>query len=291
MNINNIHISKTSTFQSLPISLIQIHGVFVLTLCCFQTRREWTECGELRRWLRFVFLVLHLPQSFALNTTTIFFSHLSHVRKIHLIPSMGTSISLSPALLHLFFQLPSATILWFQLWLREPASLSSSSPQHPKTKQFRARLLILKNFLELDCLLRMCLGILLRRIFVLCLRNMVRSWMWRYAILVCFSVRTFSLSISVWRFWFIVNWWSVSFFQLSMYNKIRNRGLAFVTMGSPEEALAALNNLESYVSRTMFFLEWFSIFLLCSILSLRLKTIFTLHYEKTFSIEINRVCL
>ncbi|CAK9325579.1 unnamed protein product [Citrullus colocynthis] len=34
--------------------------------------------------------------------------------------------------------------------------------------------------------------------------------------------------------------------ELSMYNKIRNRGLAFVTMGSPEEALAALNNLESY---------------------------------------------
>ncbi|KAG6608265.1 RNA-binding protein CP33, chloroplastic, partial [Cucurbita argyrosperma subsp. sororia] len=34
--------------------------------------------------------------------------------------------------------------------------------------------------------------------------------------------------------------------ELSMYNKIRNRGLAFVTMRSPEEALAALNNLESY---------------------------------------------
>ncbi|KAG6591682.1 28 kDa ribonucleoprotein, chloroplastic-like [Cucurbita moschata] len=34
--------------------------------------------------------------------------------------------------------------------------------------------------------------------------------------------------------------------ELSMYNKIRNRGLAFVTMGSPEEALAAVNNLESY---------------------------------------------
>ncbi|XP_022159726.1 31 kDa ribonucleoprotein, chloroplastic [Momordica charantia] len=34
--------------------------------------------------------------------------------------------------------------------------------------------------------------------------------------------------------------------ELSMYNKIRNRGLAFVTMGSPEEALTALNNLESY---------------------------------------------
>ncbi|KAK3188710.1 hypothetical protein Dsin_028271 [Dipteronia sinensis] len=34
--------------------------------------------------------------------------------------------------------------------------------------------------------------------------------------------------------------------ELSMHNKTRNRGLAFVTMGSPEEALAALNNLESY---------------------------------------------
>lgn len=35
--------------------------------------------------------------------------------------------------------------------------------------------------------------------------------------------------------------------ELSMYNKTKNRGLAFVTMSSPEEALAALNNLESYV--------------------------------------------
>lgn len=34
--------------------------------------------------------------------------------------------------------------------------------------------------------------------------------------------------------------------ELSMYNKTRNRGLAFVEMGSPEEALAALKNLESY---------------------------------------------
>ncbi|KAL5558916.1 hypothetical protein UlMin_035127 [Ulmus minor] len=34
--------------------------------------------------------------------------------------------------------------------------------------------------------------------------------------------------------------------ELSMYNKTRNRGLAFVTMGSPEEALDALNNLQSY---------------------------------------------
>jgi hypothetical protein len=36
--------------------------------------------------------------------------------------------------------------------------------------------------------------------------------------------------------------------QLSMHDKNRNRGLAFVTMGSPEEALTALNKLESYVS-------------------------------------------
>nr|KYP40564.1 hypothetical protein KK1_038085 [Cajanus cajan] len=34
--------------------------------------------------------------------------------------------------------------------------------------------------------------------------------------------------------------------QLSMYKKNRNRGLAFVEMASPQEALAALNNLESY---------------------------------------------
>ncbi|KAB1219984.1 28 kDa ribonucleoprotein, chloroplastic [Morella rubra] len=34
--------------------------------------------------------------------------------------------------------------------------------------------------------------------------------------------------------------------ELSMHNKTRNRGLAFVTMGSPEEALTALNNLDSY---------------------------------------------
>ncbi|XP_028052117.1 multiple RNA-binding domain-containing protein 1 isoform X1 [Camellia sinensis] len=33
--------------------------------------------------------------------------------------------------------------------------------------------------------------------------------------------------------------------ELSMHNKTRNRGLAFVTMGSHEEALAALTNLES----------------------------------------------
>ncbi|KAI3460056.1 hypothetical protein Pfo_016719 [Paulownia fortunei] len=33
--------------------------------------------------------------------------------------------------------------------------------------------------------------------------------------------------------------------EFSMYNKTRNRGLAFVTMGSHEEALAALNNLQS----------------------------------------------
>ncbi|KAK6257320.1 hypothetical protein QUC31_000779 [Theobroma cacao] len=34
--------------------------------------------------------------------------------------------------------------------------------------------------------------------------------------------------------------------ELSMHNKTRNRGLAFVSMASPEEALAAFNNLESY---------------------------------------------
>ncbi|KAL9450014.1 hypothetical protein AB3S75_011867 [Citrus x aurantiifolia] len=34
--------------------------------------------------------------------------------------------------------------------------------------------------------------------------------------------------------------------ELSMHSKNRNRGLAFVTMGSPDEATAALNNLESY---------------------------------------------
>ncbi|XP_010942624.1 28 kDa ribonucleoprotein, chloroplastic [Elaeis guineensis] len=34
--------------------------------------------------------------------------------------------------------------------------------------------------------------------------------------------------------------------ELSMYNRTRNRGLAFVTMASEEEAVAALNNLNSY---------------------------------------------
>lgn len=37
------------------------------------------------------------------------------------------------------------------------------------------------------------------------------------------------------------------FVKLSMFNKFKNRGLAFVTMGSEEEALAALENLDSYV--------------------------------------------
>jgi len=36
-------------------------------------------------------------------------------------------------------------------------------------------------------------------------------------------------------------------FKLSMYNKNRNRGLAFVEMGSSEEASAALDSLQSYV--------------------------------------------
>jgi len=40
---------------------------------------------------------------------------------------------------------------------------------------------------------------------------------------------------------------SVVAVKLSMYKKDRNRGLAFVEMGSPEEALEALNKLESYV--------------------------------------------
>ncbi|XP_061364244.1 28 kDa ribonucleoprotein, chloroplastic-like [Gastrolobium bilobum] len=34
--------------------------------------------------------------------------------------------------------------------------------------------------------------------------------------------------------------------ELSMYNKTRNKGLAFVEMGAPEDAIAAINNLESY---------------------------------------------
>lgn len=38
-------------------------------------------------------------------------------------------------------------------------------------------------------------------------------------------------------------------FKLSMYNKNRNRGLAFVEMGSPEEASEALNSLQSYVCK------------------------------------------
>ncbi|XP_048439080.1 33 kDa ribonucleoprotein, chloroplastic-like isoform X2 [Pyrus x bretschneideri] len=33
--------------------------------------------------------------------------------------------------------------------------------------------------------------------------------------------------------------------ELAMYDKTRNRGLAFVTLGSPEEARTALDNLES----------------------------------------------
>ncbi|KAG2713256.1 hypothetical protein I3760_04G168700 [Carya illinoinensis] len=34
-----------------------------------------------------------------------------------------------------------------------------------------------------------------------------------------------------------------------MHNKIGNKGLVFVTMGSPEEDLTALSNLESYELR------------------------------------------
>ncbi|KAF6154437.1 hypothetical protein GIB67_028329 [Kingdonia uniflora] len=39
----------------------------------------------------------------------------------------------------------------------------------------------------------------------------------------------------------------VVFMKLSMFNKTKNRGLAFVTMGSEEEAITALNNLELFV--------------------------------------------
>ncbi|KAF8411409.1 hypothetical protein HHK36_003958 [Tetracentron sinense] len=39
---------------------------------------------------------------------------------------------------------------------------------------------------------------------------------------------------------------TVSDVELSMHNKIKNRGLAFIDMGSEEEALSALTNLESY---------------------------------------------
>ncbi|XP_073046464.1 28 kDa ribonucleoprotein, chloroplastic-like [Primulina eburnea] len=41
------------------------------------------------------------------------------------------------------------------------------------------------------------------------------------------------------------NYGSVVDIEFSMYNKTRNRGLAFVTMSSNEEAVAALNDLES----------------------------------------------
>lgn len=40
---------------------------------------------------------------------------------------------------------------------------------------------------------------------------------------------------------------SVAGVELSMYNASKNRGLAFVTMGSEEEALAALSNLNSTI--------------------------------------------
>ncbi|KAL6646042.1 hypothetical protein ACP70R_017650 [Stipagrostis hirtigluma subsp. patula] len=40
---------------------------------------------------------------------------------------------------------------------------------------------------------------------------------------------------------------SVAGVELSMYSSSKNRGLAFVTMGSEEEALAALNNLNSTI--------------------------------------------
>lgn len=58
--------------------------------------------------------------------------------------------------------------------------------------------------------------------------------------------------------------WFVAVAKLSMYNKTRNRGLAFVSMSSPEEALAALNNLESYVS-VRSFVFWVSLGLYANI--------------------------
>ena len=49
------------------------------------------------------------------------------------------------------------------------------------------------------------------------------------------------------------------FVKLSMYSKTRNRGLTFITMGSPEEAVAALTNLESYVNTSSSVLSFFGI--------------------------------
>lgn len=43
-----------------------------------------------------------------------------------------------------------------------------------------------------------------------------------------------------------------------MYNKERNRGLAFVTMASPEEATAAFTSLENSVSLKDFIFEFYA---------------------------------
>jgi len=72
-----------------------------------------------------------------------------------------------------------------------------------------------------------------------------------FILFVVFLHGFFLLGVRVMRVFFFV--------KLSMYSKIRNRGLAFVTMGSPEEAVAALNNLESYVNTLSSILSFFGI--------------------------------
>ncbi|CDP21641.1 unnamed protein product [Coffea canephora] len=57
--------------------------------------------------------------------------------------------------------------------------------------------------------------------------------------------------------------------ELSMYNKTRNRGLAFVRMASHKEVLATFKNLESYVSifdKSRLFLDIVFFMALCKIL-------------------------
>lgn len=61
----------------------------------------------------------------------------------------------------------------------------------------------------------------------------------------------------VFLIWVCALWCFSVVVKLSMHNKIRNRGLAFITMGSPEEALTALKNLESYVSMLFLVLVFF----------------------------------
>lgn len=73
-----------------------------------------------------------------------------------------------------------------------------------------------------------------------------------FILFVVFLHGFFLLGVRVMRVFFF-------FVKLSMYSKIRNRGLAFVTMGSPEEAVAALNNLESYVNTLSSILSFFGI--------------------------------